>query len=171
MFIRSADSGVLIDLAVNALPDLCARRHDGHPRPVDRQRDTCTRRLVRGRTASVLRGLAIGARSISRVPLDPAYSTKLQARRHRRASGTACAENLIRPGERYYSVSVEAGCLSECDERVRVTSAYTVTSPSVFPWIVFPVRVPDASSIRKHMIADLRRQLERMLTSEIEGQG
>ena len=128
MVIRSADSGVLIDLAVNAPPDLpasdtpagptlapeerratssspwpdragaldfadiyilarcfgkeallaraaqidaastlrSARRHDGHPRPVHRQRDTGTRRLVRGRAASVLRGLAIGAHSISR---------------------------------------------------------------------------------------------------------
>jgi len=93
MVIRSADSGVLIDLAVNAPPDLPAsatpagptlapeelagnkllalfdraaardfadiyilaryrhglrrqgaRRHDGHPRPVHRQRDTCRAR-------------------------------------------------------------------------------------------------------------------------------
>jgi hypothetical protein len=132
MVIRSADSGVLIDLAVNAPPDLpasatpagptlapeelagnrllalfdraaardfadiyilarrfgkdvllarrpdrrglrrqSARRHDRHPRPVRRQRDTHTRRLVRGRTASVLRGLAIRTRSISQAPPDP----------------------------------------------------------------------------------------------------
>src|SRR5580693_7392209 len=90
MVIRSAASGVLIDLAVNAPPDLPASatpagptlapeelagnkllaRHDRHPRPVHRQRVTRARRLVRGRTASVLRRLAIRARSISQAPPD-----------------------------------------------------------------------------------------------------
>jgi hypothetical protein len=52
-----------------------ARRHGRHPRPVHRRRDTCTHRLIRGRTASVLRGLAIRARSIGPVPPDPADPT------------------------------------------------------------------------------------------------
>jgi hypothetical protein len=50
-----------------------ARRHDRYPRPVHRQRDTRTRRLVRSRVARLLHGLAVGADSISRVPPDPAY--------------------------------------------------------------------------------------------------
>lgn len=75
-------------------------------------------------------------------------------------------EHPVREVEEIFQEAAVAGCII-----FRLNGVYTVTSPSVFPWIVFPVRVPDASSIRKHMIADLRRQLERMLGSEIEGQG
>ena len=73
-------------------------------------------------------------------------------------------EHPVREVEEIFQEAAVAGCII-------FRFVHTVTSPNVFPWIVFPVRVPDASSIRKHMIADLRRQLERMLASEIEGQG
>lgn len=85
MVIRSIDSGVLVDLAVNAPPDLPAsvtpagptlapeelaghrhwlRRqgassHVRHPRPVHGRRNPRTRRLVRNRIANVLLDLAI----------------------------------------------------------------------------------------------------------------
>lgn len=83
MVIHGAAAGVLVDLAVNAPPDLpassspapdrrglrlqCARPHDLHTRPVHGRRDPCARRVVRGRPASVLRDLAIRTNSVSRI--------------------------------------------------------------------------------------------------------
>jgi hypothetical protein len=75
-------------------------------------------------------------------------------------------EHPVREVEEIFQEAAVVGCII-----FRLNGVYTVTSPSVFPWIVFPVRVPDASSIRQHMIADLRRQLKRMLASEVGGQG
>ena len=96
-WIRSADSGVLIDLAVNAPPDLPASATPARPTLASEElagnkllalfdraaaRDFAdiyilARRfgkdvlLVRGRTASVLRDVAIRTRSISQAPPDP----------------------------------------------------------------------------------------------------
>jgi hypothetical protein len=51
-------------------------------------------------------------------------------------------EHPVREVEEIFQEAAVAGCII-----FRLNGVYTVTSPSVFPWIVFPVRVPDASSI------------------------
>jgi hypothetical protein len=74
-------------------------------------------------------------------------------------------EHAVPEVEEIFQRAAAAGCIIFLHQGV-----YTVTSPDATTWMEFPARVPASSGIRRHMLADLRAQVARMLGDEMEGQ-